>query len=85
MRVQFAIGNDNLNPHDISFWCDLEIIPTIGYQVRVIDFLHEKDHEKLLQTSACWDGDDAEVYFITLKKDAEGWYYWIWLRCEESD
>lgn len=83
MRVEFAIGTEKLNMYDMSFWCDLEIIPIKGQSVRVIDFLSEDDYDKVEKSSKCWSGDDAEVVDVTLKKDKEGWYYWIWLNCED--
>lgn len=83
MRVEFAIRTETLNMQDLSYWCDLEIIPFIGQSVNVMDFLTDYDYNKVEKSSKCWSGDDAEVVSVTLKKDKEGWYYWIWLNCED--
>ena len=84
MRVIFQICNDKLSFNDVNYEVDLPIIPRIKEEVAIIDFLSDEDYKKIEDTSDCWSGDYGRVLDVILRKDKNGWYYLLWVHCEDS-
>lgn len=86
MRVKFAIGNNKINHWDFvkEFHIPSIPLPIKECYVSVEDLLDEKDLQMFIDSSDCWSNDNAEVVMVILKKDIFGWYYWIWLNCEDK-
>lgn len=83
MKVFFVITNDSSRHTPVYLWVDLSIVPRLGEWVQVEDFLEKADWEELDKTAICWSGSWGEVTSVTLRKNVEGWYYYIWIECED--
>lgn len=83
MRVQFSILNDKIECGEVFFCCELAIIPREKESVNVADFLKVEDYNKIRKTSQCWSGEEAKVIVVCLRQDDKGFYYMIWLECED--
>ena len=66
-----------------KYWSDLDIIPRVDDYVNMEELLSEDDYGWLLDNCKCWSGDDAKVMMVTLRKNEEGFYYWIWVEAED--
>ena len=87
MRVKWEIGNYHVNPCDNQtsgkYEHEIDELPDMEQYVNVMDFLDEDDYNYINETADCWSGEDAMVEGKTLRKDDKGFYYEVWLSCED--
>ncbi len=83
MKVIFIITNDKIPYRDITYEADLPIVPRKGEYVDVDCILTEDELDRIYKTASCWSGSEGEVMEVSLLKDNAGWYYKLWISCED--
>jgi len=87
MRALLHFSTNTWSSHNTKlqnkYFIELDCIPRVAEWVQISQIISDQDLDFLKEKSECWSGDTAYVQMINLKKDENGFYYWIWIECED--